>query len=395
MRLFRLALKVTSRHMSYALVYVVALTALTLVGSGFMSGTPSSGFETARPTIAVIDHDESTLSQALATYAESIGKPVDIGEGAYALQDAAAKGTTGYVLIIPENYGADMVAAAHAGTAAPDLECVVSYAGASGSLADVQVRGYAQTLYGFAASDAQASQSQLVSWADESLHKNIRTEVAKTQVQGLPASFLGYALFSFYPACTGGAVLVAVGCAALRTSEIRRRLEAAPSLGMPSGIQLALACTAIGLAVGAFIAAAGLIAFNPLEAGASIEAVAVAVAGQLSAALLGAALGFLLWQIGVGESAANAAANCVAMVLTFCSGSWVPLSTFGPDLLHAMAFTPFYWITQAITAMNEVVGASGTAVPQAVGDLGISLAFTAVIAVAAAVLGRMRTRRAS
>lgn len=391
MRVFSLAMKVALRYWQYLLIYGVALGCIALAGSGAFQTTQSGDFQETAPKVAVIDRDNSATSRALSAFALSKGTPVEVEDSTFGLQDAAAKDSASYVLIIPETFEADLREAAKEGVQAPTLENVVSYQNAQGSLANEQVKGYVQTLYGFyAATDASAE--QVVSWADEVHEDETPVGFVSVDSTGLPKGYVNYASFSAYALFTAVSIFIAVGFAPLRRSDARRRLMAAPVPNGRYGMQLALACALCGLAVWAVLAVVGLAVFDPMGAGASAASIAVVVLAQLTYALMGTAFGFLLLQLGAGTAAANGAGNIVGLVLSFFGGGWGSFDLMGEGMRAVVTFTPFYWATSAMELVCESPDVTSSVMLQAFGYLGVSALFAVAIAVVALAVGRSRQR---
>lgn len=153
MSTYRTALRIVWGHRLYVLIYLVlvdllgVLMALSVAERPIEPGSP---VVESKPTVAVIDRDGSEISQAVRRYVEGAGEAVPLADDTRALQDAAAKDRVAYVLLIPRGYGADLMRAASQGEDAPDLERVVSYSSAQGTLMDVRVTSYLQAIYGFA-----------------------------------------------------------------------------------------------------------------------------------------------------------------------------------------------------------------------------------------------------
>ena len=173
MQVFRIALRLIRNSWPLFAIYVLALSVMgVLMGEsvGYVE-SDGGGFQEELPRAAVIDRDGSEVSQALEAFVRSESTYVELEDSTYALQDAAARDVASYVLVIPEGWGEDMLAAAREGTDAPALETIVSYSGADGTLMDERVRGWAQELYALAAaSDARKS---LIGTGDRS--EKIRT----------------------------------------------------------------------------------------------------------------------------------------------------------------------------------------------------------------------------
>ena len=392
MNVFELAAKIIVRHWNYLLIYTVALGAMSLLGSGALQVGHTGDFENDAPKVAVIDRDDSDVSAALSAYALKDAVEVAVDDSTYALQDAAAKDAASYVLIIPAGFEKGLMEAAHDGGDAPELETVISYQGSRGSLMDQRVKAYVQSMYGFAASDVAASPAEAASRATEACSNETPVEFLQVESKGLPTAYLNYASFSAYALFASAAIFVAVGLSSLRRPDVRRRLVAGPVPAGSYGLQVGLACAVTSAAIWAALAVAGLVVFAPLSAGASVASVAVVLAAQLSFALFGGAVGFLLWQLGTSENVANGVGNILGLACSFFSGAWIPLSIMGPGVRLAAAFTPFYWACDAMVLVGEAPQITSGLMCQVAGEVGITLAWAAVVALVGVAVGRARLR---
>ena len=109
-------------------------------------------------------------------------------------------------------------------------------------------------------------------------------------------------------------------------------------------------------------------------------------------ALVAVAVGFLIGQIGLGRSAANAVANIGGMALSFIAGAWVP-SGWLPDAVVAVSrFTPGYWAVRAISGVHTAASMSADAIGPLLADCGVCALFALAIACAGMAVGRTRAR---
>lgn len=392
MNVFKLAVTIIARHWNYLLIYTLALGCMAILGSGAIEAPQASEFSNDAPKVAVVDRDDSELSAALKDFALKDAVEVHVDDSTFALQDAAAKDLASYVLIIPEGFQEGLMDAARSGDDAPTLETVVSYQGARGALMDQRVKAYAQSLYGFASVDAQASARDVASSATDACSNETPVELFSVDSEGLSVKYINFAAFSAYALFTSSAIFIAVGLASLRKTEMRRRLTVGPVRSESYGIQVGLACVLASLAIWVVIAVAGLVVFRPLSGGATLVSVAVVVFGQLGVALIGAAFGFLLWQLGASESVANGAGNIVGLACSFFSGAWIPLSIVGEGVRMAAAFTPFYWATNAMIEVSQAPQITSGLALQAAGEVGVTFLWALVIAIIAVAIGRVRLR---
>ena len=394
MSVFKLAAKIIARHWNYLLIYTVALGAMAILGSGAIQAAPANEFANDAPKVAIIDRDNSALSTALKDFALKDAVEVPIEDSTFALQDAAAKDLASYVLIIPEGFQRDFMEAAREDNNAPALETVVSYQGARGALMDRRVKAFVQSMYGFAAVDPGATATEVAGSATEACGNETPVELLPVESEGLSAKYVNFASFSSYALFTSSAIFIAVGLASLRRPEMRRRLTVGPVRSSSYGTQVGLACVLASIAIWALISVAGLVVFDPLGAGATLASVAVVVVGQLGIALIGAAVGFLLWQLNASDSVANGVGNIAGLACSFFSGTWIPLSVAGEGVRIAAAFTPFYWATQAMVSVSQAAQVTSDLLIQAAGEVGITFLWAAAIALVAIALGRARLREA-
>lgn len=389
MPVLKIAVRLISEHRVLFAVYVLLFSVVGAFAAGSL-GPVSASYETARPVVAIVDRDGSTVSRALAEHVASASEVTDLADSTRALQEAAAKNYANYVLVIPAGYGEALIDAARAGAAAPDLECVVSYTSASGSLMDERVRGYAQELYAMAAASPSASAEELVELVNAAQGAGTSVEVVDTETPGLPVTYLVYCQFALYALFGGIAAIVGVGLADLRLSEVRQRIGAAPVASSAFDGQIAGAIALCGIAVWGINAAVGvaLYAGELVRVPAALTALMLVI--LLALMLVGMAFGFLIWQLGVRRELVHALVNISAMIISFLAGTWVPLANMSPEVLAVARFTPGYWAVSAMGELVRATGVTGELVATVVGNAGIVALFALAVAAAGLAVGRAR-----
>lgn len=395
MHVFRLIVSVARRHWSYLAIYLgVLTTAAVCMGVWTGNETPATAdgeFAEERPKVAVIDHDGSDVSDALASYALSLGTPVEVEDSEFGLQDASARDAASYVLVIPEGYGKDLLSSAQAGEQAPALESVVSYQGARGALVDEHVRAWTGAFYAFAAgTDADAE--QLIAWTSETCSAQTPVDYVYEEQSRLPEGYLMYATFSEYAIFCAVTVFIAVGMAPVARTDMRRRLSSAPVRTLSFGLQSSLACIVFGVVVWVFEAGVGLIAFGGQLTGSPLELIAAVVAAQFVYMLFAVAVGFLLWRMRVGEEYANAIGNVFGMLFSFMGGAWMPLELMSEGFQTIARLTPGFWTIDAMRAAANASSMSGEVIARIAGDLGITLLFALAVLVIGLAAGKAYQR---
>lgn len=391
MQVFKMAVRVAARHWGTLLIYVVFLGAFGMLAAGSVDNAETDAFGDDLPKVAVIDHDGSALSEALAGYIYANGTAVQVEDSEYGLQDAAAKDLASYVLVIPEGFEADVLQAASEGQAPRGLESIVSYQSARGALMEGKVGAFVQSVYGYLATSS-ASMDDALAWTEEAMEKQTPVDYIDVEVHNISNQFATFATFSTYSLFAGCAIFVSVGLSSLNRPEVRRRLSASSVSLSSYGLQVGAACVVLGLAIWAFVSFSGLAAYAGTLSGAPVGSIALVLGAQLAFAMVGTATGFLLWELRVVESVANAVGNIAGLALSFFAGSWVPLDMAGEAVQAIAQFTPGYWAVSVVYDVYEAPGLTDELVVGSLANIGIVVLFAIALACIGLVLGRLRAK---
>lgn len=391
MHVFRLVGRVVLRHRYLILLYVGMLACFGFLMASSV-GSTSEGYEPSSPAVAVIDRDDSELSRAIAGLVRDGGEEVELPDTPYALQDAAAKDLASYVLVIPEGYGEALVAAARDGAEMPVLETVTSYRETSAILMDERVRAYAQQLFALLA-ETGSSVEEAVAWAGEARQARTEVDLIQTEATGLPTGYLVFMQFSTYALFGSVGILVASGLRSLgRDQAARQRLLVAP-LGTASwGAQVVLACLAVAVFVWAALGALGILWCRGELAGVDGALVLLAQLPLLALSIVGAAFGYLLWELGSSGDVIHAAGNISSMVLSFLGGTWVQQASMGAAVAAVGRLTPVWWVVSALGCVYAAPGPSEALLAEVAASCGLVLLFALAIAAAGVAVGRARGR---
>ncbi|AYD89107.1 ABC transporter permease [Actinomyces lilanjuaniae] len=392
MSIFRTSLRIVAAHRLYVLVYLVLLSMLGLLTAAVASSSQEDGQVVEEdPAVAVIDRDGSTISQGLTSYVESQGDTVSLEDTRRALQDAAAQDRVQYVLIIPEGYGEELVAAAQEGQDPPVLDTVVSYQSATGSRVDVRSSAFLDQVYDHLSLSGATAQ-EAVTLAREAVDQSVRAEVISVASPSLPERFRVFAEFSLYPLFAFGLVSVSTLMLALSRRPVRSRLASAPTSGVVRSLGVMATCLMVGTVGWLWVLGLGTVAFTGADAADSALPLGLVGLALFSYMLFSVAVGFLLGQLGAGRNVANAVANILGMVLTFLSGAWMPLE-YMPDALAPLTrITPSYWVDQVIQTASTAPSLNSDTITTMVGQCAVCTLFALAVFSAGVAVGRPRAR---
>lgn len=391
MQSFRTCLKILAGHRIYILVYLVMLSAFALL-VGLPSGTAAdSGYTKTSVKVAVIDRDGTALSKALAAHVRDGNAAVELDGTDEAIQDALAKGSVSYLLVIPEGWEAGLIAAAQDGSSAPDLETSVSCQSGQARLVDIEATSYADALYGLAAAGI-ADPSALAEAAGTAWSTSAKVTSLEETPEPVPQGVVQSALFSSYSLFSSIAIAISLLMGALRRPAIEGRLLAAPTKRHTRSLVLFCACLTAALAAWGFNV---VLQFMFLGRGSASQAPAqlcLIYLGMLLNALNAAGIGYLLGQFSMSENAANASANVLGMGMSFLGGALIDLSYLPEGVLALARLTPTYWTSSAIGAASELASVTPKTLAPIFQDFLVALLFAVAFMLSGMVLSSRRAQ---
>jgi len=398
MQVFKHALKLVFRFPVYLLVYIVMLSLIGLLLSISFSTPTVEGFEKSHPPVAVIDRDQSALSQAINDFLAERSTPVYIEDNTRALQDATAQNLTPYILVIPEGYEEDFIAAVDEGGVEPKLQTVVNYSALTGLYMDEVTNQFVAAIRMSLIADPSAGLDQILERADAIASLDAPLEVVSLSKSTDSIQKLSFFFqWSAYPLTSGIVILVAMVFSVFQTGELRRRNLCTPMSSVSMNIQIAISSVSVALMSWLFISLLGLLPFNggselvatnPLGLVLMVLCVLVYTSVPLS-------IGFFLSQLGLKEMAINGISNIVSLAFMFLSGIFMGGITFMDEAFQAIAHViPTYWYMVAIESLAQVSDYSAESLAPIAGSLGIILLFAATIFSVALLIGRLRVQTA-
>ena len=401
MQVFKTTLKIVLRNPLYLLLYIVFFGVLGVIITGASSDAltvdPSTNSTSNRlPLAAVIDRDQSTVSQAFSDFLAERSTLVPIEDTPRALQDATALNSASYIIIIPDGFGMAFIDAARTGATLPVLDTVINYAQSDSVYMELVVNEYLSALKTAALGSPGVSAETLLSTTAKAamLHANTETIVMTEQADpnAITAFFFQWMA---YPITNGLIVLTALVFFTFQSGELRRRTLCSPLSPSAVNLQVALGSVSLVLITWVFLillallpqcGGMGLIASSPLT-------FALFALAALVYAFVPFSIGFFLSQIGMKEMAYNGAANIISLTFCFLSGIFMGGTTYLAEGVRVAAhFIPTFWYSEAIASIAQ--GVSSSTLSVYFGNLGIVALFAIAFFSVALIMGKTRAQSA-
>lgn len=144
----KVTLRVLFAHRVYLLIYLVLMGIMMLsISWSMLSGASESAattFEPAKMRVAVIDRDtdRGDIASSMRTYLSDSSELVNVDDTSETLQQAVASNWVDLIVIIPDGFADDFIAAAANGENPPSVDTVTSYTSGAGSMARMNVNGF-------------------------------------------------------------------------------------------------------------------------------------------------------------------------------------------------------------------------------------------------------------
>lgn len=396
MQVFKTAIRIVLSRPVYLLVYVIFLSMLgVFITGGINISTEDGEYAATKTPFAVVDRDDSELSESLTAFLSENGQAVEVADEPFALQDAVATGEARYLLIIPPGYGDAFLEAARTGSSEPMLESTYSFATIGGALVDEQVNQYLGLVRATAILEPEATSSSIMAQADEAISSSADVETVQTRNAVMPADrFAFYLQWGTYTMTAAIVVCIGFLMGAFSRTDLHRRNLTSPMSSLQLGLQKAAACLLVTIAVCAATCGIGLLAFGSSLQGVSVQIITLVLACAFAFSLVPLSIGFLLGQLGANEMVSNAVGNIGGMIMSFLGGAWISLDYLAPEVQMFSRFTPTYWYVDAINQSIHLTTMDFASIAPVLADIGIVLLFAATLMIVALAAGRIRMRSA-
>ena len=302
---------------------------------------------------------------------------VDVGTTSEDLQTAAASNYADLIVIVPDGYTQRLADALATNGDEPKLDVVVSFTGAYGSLAKLQVDDFLrltriealaqQTQTGTAVTPAAlntAADVVINTLADDAgayPQINVADDpgAASDKQESARTAYVMTAKMGVYPLLAATLVCTALAMNAFSAANVRRRLYASPQHTGAMVMQEFAACALFGAIVSLLYW--GISMALPALAGLPISGIPLPTllysgASLVLYALVGVASGFMISMLSANSVAVNAIANVFGLLVMFTSGMAFPIDMMPHVMIIIGKLLPGWWFCQSIDAVNGMDG---------------------------------------
>lgn len=349
MQVFKVYFKIIQKNLPSILLYFFIFLGITILLSKVNANPTEKVFSATKENVAFINYDEdSKLVEGLKSYLSQRADFVDIADEPEALQDALFFHDVAYIVRIPKGFSESFM-----NNEAVTIEKNAVADSTSAYYLDILIDKYFNAAQLYTKNLDGITQTQLVEYLEKDLALSADVQMENSQ----KASSYGDANTYFNYIAYAMMAIMVLGITSImlvfNDKDLRRRNVASPMKALSLNLQLIYGSLIYMLVAWAAMCTIGLVLY-----GSKILdwRFAVLVVNALIISFVTLSISFLIGNVIKSRNAQSAAANVVALGLSFISGIFVPQELLGDTVLRIASFTPTYWYVK----VNEEMKAIGT-----------------------------------
>lgn len=384
MPVFNVFLKIVNRNKFVILLYLIIFSAFLVLYSSMQTETETAYYADSALDIAVIDRDETTLSQALETYLGARHNLVPLADDTETLQDELFYRNVRYILIIPDGFQNKVLD----GDTESLLENVKVPGSVAGVYVDGQIEQYLKTLgtylaAGFETEDAVADTAAVM--AAETTVEMARIEAESGTNVTTFFNFMAYVFIAVLISAIGPIFIT------FNRTDLKRRMDASALSLSQKNLQIALGTVILSVILWAVLMViAGCFSGQDMFSSAG----RLRIVNSFVFMAVCTALAFLVGQFAEKLASLAMISNILGLGMSFLCGAFVPQALLSDGILAVSRFLPAYWYISLNERLSGVETVGAGQMEAFVQCIGVQLLFAAVFMAAAMVVSRQK-RRAS
>lgn len=338
-------------------------------------------FVTVKPTVAIVNHDDSVFSAGFVDYIKANAEIVDIENNDNARKEAIYFQTVYYIFIIPDNFGDDLFSGKEPKIST--LQVQSSAAEQSRMLGENYIRLAGPRIV------AGMTQADVVSGINDDL------TMAQTtgEINGVKVGesskvqyFYNFASYVILALCT---LIISMVMIIFTSRNIKRRNSVSPlSYGNLTG-QLFIGNLIFAIGIWSMFVIASCILYP------DIMLTAIGAMYALSSfvfSLAALSISFLIGSLVKSKNVVSGITNVVALGSSFICGVFVPQQLLGESVINFAKFLPTYWYVKSNELIYGLADYSYESLRPILNNMAIIFGFAVAIFVITFVIGRARRR---
>lgn len=386
MTVFKAFLKVLNQCKGTIILYSVIL--IGFGGLNMQTSDSSTNFVASKPDVLVINRDEEKgVTKELISYLKKNTEFIKVADNEEARNDALFYRDVNYIVYIPKDYRANVLAGKN-----PEIE-IKSTGDYQSYYAQLLLERYMKTTQNYVdicrAKDGSVDEKALLEHVKSTLKKETLVETTSKLDTNKLGRLTFYFNFMNYGLLAGAIFTICMILASFNKEIIRRRILVSSMKRSTHNRSLLLSNALFAVLLWAVYTVIGFVLCGT-EFFATKQGIAY-MANSFVFTFCAVTIAFMLANVIQNKEALNGIINVIALGSSFLCGAFVPVEWLPDGVLAAAHILPSYWYIQNNETVKTIETWNLKTVKPLLVNMGVILAFSVVFIILANVLsGRKR-----
>ena len=360
MIVFKNYFNIVKRHLGVILMFSAIAIGVSIMNTSY---TSTEDYSNVDPKIAVINYDESALADNFVNYITERAEIVEVEDNEKAIQDTLYLNKADSILIIPDNFGANLLMGNE-----PNVKIKKSTQNIS-EHTELLVNRYFKIAENY--SKVGMSESEIITYIEKDIKNEIEVKVSsenKSDMQKLAVyySFENYAFLSIFIFIIGTIMCI------FNKETIRKRNNVSKLKPKSFSNQLFLGHMTLTLSILAIFILISVILYKDLMF--TVNGLLL-ILNSLCFAITATSLAYLIGCLIKNQNVISGIQNIITIGLSFISGCFVPIELLDTNIVNFSKIFPSYWFIQGNYDITKLSTFNYETIQPVIQNCGIILVF--------------------
>lgn len=331
MIVFKNYFNIVKRHLGVILMFSAISIGVSVINTSY---TSTENYVSVNPKIAVINYDDSSLSDNFVEYITERAEIVEVEDNKKTIQDTLYSNKADSILIIPDNFGANILIGND-----PRVKIKKSTQNVS-EYTELLVNRYFKIVENY--SKVGMSENEIINNIEKDIQNEIEVKVSSENQSDMERlavyySFENYAFLSIFIFIIGTIMCI------FNKETIRKRNNVSKLNPKSLSNQLFLGHMTLTLSIWAVFILISVILYKDLMFATNGL---LLMLNSLCFALTATSLAYLIGCLIKKENVISGIQNVISLGLSFISGCFVPIEWLDKNVINFSKIFPSYWFIQ-------------------------------------------------
>ena len=328
MIVFKNYFKIVKNHIGVIIMFAAISIGISVINTSY---TSTENYVSIVPKLSIINYDESNLSKNFVEYVKKRVEIIKLDNNEKSIQDALYLNKVDAILIIPDNFGSDLLSNKH-----PNIKIKKSTQNIS-EYTELLVNRYFKIAETY--SKAGMSESDIINNIEKDIQSEIEVKVSsenESEMEKLAVyySFENYAFLSIFTFIIGTIMCI------FNKKNIRKRNNISKLNPKSFSNQLFLGHIVLTLSIWAIFVLISLIIYKNLML--TMNGLLL-ILNSLCFTITATSLAYLIGCLIKNENVISGIQNVISLGLSFISGCFVPIEWLDTNIVNFSKIFPSYW----------------------------------------------------